>query len=89
MVSHATRRFWKAFDKLHEEIQRRARHAFKLFQQDPHHPSLQFKQVHQMRPVYSARVSLGYRALGVREGDVVIWFWIGTHDDYERLIKEI
>lgn len=51
----------------------------------PHTPSLQFRQVHPSGPIYSASVGLGYRALGVREGDVVIWFWIGSHADYDRL----
>jgi len=48
---------------------------------------LQFKQVHPSQPIYSARVGLGYRALGVRKGDLIVWFWIGSHSDYDRLVS--
>jgi hypothetical protein len=33
------------------------------------------------------RVTLGYRAIGLLEGDTVTWFWIGSHDDYERFFS--
>jgi hypothetical protein len=39
--------------------------------------------------VYSVRVGLGWRALGVREGDVMVWFWIGSHADYDRLLETL
>src|SRR5437667_11361617 len=55
----------------------------------PRHPSLQFRQVHTARPIYSARVGLGYRALAVIEGEVVIWFWIVTHAEYDRLLRSL
>jgi hypothetical protein len=70
-------------------VQRQARAAYKLFAADPNHPSLRFKQVHATRPIYSARVGLGYRALGVREGEDVVWFWIGSHAEYDRLIDSL
>ena len=57
------------------------------FQEDPHHPSLKFKQVHSSRPIYSVRVAFGYRAIGIREADEIIWFWIGGHAEYDRLLK--
>ncbi len=60
-----------------------------MFLEDPNHPSLRFKQVHATRPIYSARVGLGYRALAVRDVDVVIWFWIGTHADYDQLLRSL
>ena len=88
MNSHTTARFRKAFEQLPERVQRSARRAHRLFIRDPHHPSLQFKQVHPSRPIYSARVALGYRALGVQEGDDLIWFWIGSHADYDRLLSQ-
>jgi hypothetical protein len=67
-------------------VRRQARVAYRLFRENPQHPSLHFRQVHPTRPIYSARISRSYRALGVREGATVVWFWIGSHDDYERLI---
>lgn len=53
------------------------------------HPSLHFKKVHSSRPIYSARISLGYRALAVRKDDVLVWFWIGSHSDYEELLSRL
>jgi hypothetical protein len=87
--SHTTQRFREALAGLPAHVQRQARAAYKLFAQDPTHPGLRFKQVHTTRPIYSARVGLGYRALGVREGEDVIWFWIGSHAEYDRLIDSL
>jgi len=89
VTSHTTRRFREALAGLPAHVQRQARAAYKLFAQDPAHPSLRFKQVHATRPIYSARVGLGYRALGVRDGEDVIWFWIGSHAEYDRLIDSL
>ena len=89
MTSRTTARFRKALAALPAHVQERARLAFQQFRQDPTHPSLRFKQVHTTQPIFSARVGLGYRALAVRDQDVYIWFWIGTHGDYDRLLKEL
>lgn len=89
MNSRTTERFRDAFGRLPDRVQRRARAAYRLFREDPSHPSLRFKLVHPNRPIYSARVSLAYRALAVRDGDDVIWFWIGSHADYDRLLGSL
>ena len=70
-------------------MQDQARLAYRLFRDNPEHPSLRFKPVHPKRLIYSARVGLGYRALAVRDGDAVIWFWIGSHADYDHLLKRL
>lgn len=88
MISRTTARFRRAFEALPPEVQERARHAYRAFRTNPRHPGLRLKRVHPTRPVYSARIGLGYRALGVLEGDAMIWFWIGTHAEYERLLRE-
>jgi len=85
VTSQANERFWAVFRELPERVQRTARRAYRIFLRDPFHPSLQFKRVHPTRPVFSARVGLGYRALALREGEHV-WFWIGSHADYDRLV---
>jgi hypothetical protein len=87
--SHTTAAFRKAFADLPEDIQARAREAFQLFSENPAHPSLQFKQVHDSRPIYSARVTLHYRALATRSGEDWVWFWIGSHADYDNLLKRL
>jgi hypothetical protein len=86
VISHTTSRFWKAYRQLDENVQKKARRAYELFEQNPQHPSLHFKKVHPTEPLYSARVSLNHRALGMRDGNEIVWFWIGPHDEYERLI---
>jgi hypothetical protein len=87
--SRATPRFWKAFRELPSEIQDAARKAYRLFQESSRHPSLQFKKVHDQEPLYSVRVTLGYRALGLVQGDEIVWFWIGSHADYDRLLSSL
>jgi hypothetical protein len=87
--SRATPRFWAAYRDLPPEIKDAARKAYQLFRDNAHHPSLQFKKIHQRDPIYSARVTLGYRALGLLEDDEIAWFWIGTHAAYERLLENL
>ena len=89
MKSHATARFWQFYNKLPEAVQRDADRAYELWQNDPRHPSLQFKCVDPQEPIYSVRVSRGHRALGWLEGDTVTWFWIGDHDEYDRTLKHL
>lgn len=89
MKSRATPRFWAAYAALPEEIRTRVKNAYARFQEDPSHPSLQFKKVHDTEPIYSVRVTLGYRALGLLEDDEVSWFWIGTHAEYDRLLAKL
>ena len=60
-----------------------------MFRQDPQHPGLQFKSVHPTRPIYSARVGLAYRALATQKDDVLLWFWIGLHDEYLRILGRL
>ncbi len=76
--------FWEKYNDLPENIQRRADKQFSLFAANPKHPSLQLKPVGEF---WSARVTDAYRTLAIREENTFIWFWIGSHDEYEQLIK--
>ncbi len=87
MKSKATPKFWKLYDHLPLAEQRRARKAYQLWKTHPEAPGLDFKRVSDQEPVYSVRVGKDYRALGLLEGDTVIWFWVGDHDEYERILK--
>lgn len=87
MNSRITGKFRKSFEKLPAEIREQARRAYRLFIENPHHPSLRFKSIHPTLPIYSVRVGLNYRAIGIQDGNVIIWFWIGSHADYDRLIR--
>ncbi len=81
MKSDTTDKFRKAFSKLPKEVQRTARSAYQKWKHNPNSPALRFKQVHPEKPIYSVRVGLSYRALGIKEDNTMIWFWIGSHED--------
>jgi hypothetical protein len=89
MKSITTSKFWKLYNALPEEVRRRADRAYELWQINPHAHGLYFKRVGKQQPVYSVRIGGGHRALGLHEGDAMLWFWIGAHDEYERLLKNL
>ena len=89
MISRTTDSFWKLHKALPEQVQRRAKAAYQRFQNDASHPGLQFKQVHEVKPIFSARISRDYRAVGVKTGEEIIWFWIGSHSDYDHLLARL
>ena len=84
MRHFALPRFWKLYRQLPLEIQKLADRNYQLLKQDAKHPSLHFKCINSDENIWSVRVSKGYRAIGVIDGDKIIWFWIGNHDDYEK-----
>ncbi len=84
-MHRTTDRFWKCFDKLPIPVQKIAKQNFQLLKTNPWHPSLHFKKIGDF---WSVRVSLTHRALAVEDGDDYIWVWIGTHDEYEQMIKK-
>lgn len=84
MKSNALPSFWKAYVPLDEKIKKRARKTYELFSENPFHPSLHFKCINAEENIWSVRVTLGYRAIGIMDEDTVTWFWIGDHDSYER-----
>ena len=89
MRSSVTRTFRERLARLPKTVQDQAARAYALWRDDPQHPSLQFKRVSRSQPVYSARIGIGYRVLGLREGDQVTWFWIGSHAEYDDLLKRL
>lgn len=89
MTSHATRDFRRLFRGLPGEVQAAAHKTYRLWRVNPQHPGLQFKCVHPKLPIWSARVSLGWRVVGVKRGDAMVWFWIGSHNDYDKLLRQL
>ena len=85
MIHRTTRRFWECYRSLPVQIRELADKSFSLLPENPRHPSLHFKKVGHF---WSARVGAGHRALAVPDGQDYIWVWIGTHDEYERLIGD-
>lgn len=76
--------FWESYKKLDEPVKRSARKAFQLWSENPFHPSLRFKCINSEEDIWSVRITIDYRALGLLDGDTVTWFWIGSHKEYER-----
>ena len=89
MNSQALPQFWKLYSQLPKKIRLRASKAYRMWRQNPDTPGLHFKRVGRTRPVYSIRIGDYYRALGLLHGETVTWFWIGNHDKYKRLLKQM
>lgn len=89
MESSVTKTFRKQLADLPALVQEQAAKAYTLWQADPYHPSIQFKRASQRQPIYSARVSLNYRVLGLLDSDRIYWYWIGSHDEYDELLKRM
>jgi mRNA-degrading endonuclease RelE of RelBE toxin-antitoxin system len=87
MISFITDDFLKHYSKLPKDIQNHAKKCYKSWKDNPFHPSLQFKQIHPVEPIWSVRISRGWRVLGLRDKEKIYWFWIGTHNDYDNLIN--
>ncbi|MGA3204918.1 MAG: hypothetical protein ABSF12_20685 [Bryobacteraceae bacterium] len=86
MQSRATRQFWRLFSDLPDDIQRDAKRAYRLFQANPTHPGLQFKKLEGEDNVYSVRIGLNYRAMAAMKKERIVWYWIGSHSEYDRLV---
>jgi mRNA-degrading endonuclease RelE of RelBE toxin-antitoxin system len=90
VISRLHPSFRRDFAKLPREIQTRARTAYRRFKADPKHPGLQFKRLHSDLPLWSVRINESYRAVGVRrDDDSIVWFFIGTHAEYDRLLANL
>ena len=83
MNHHTTTDFWECYARLSEAVQQVADRHYALLRADSRHPSLRFKKV---RRLWSVRAGAGYRALAAEAPDGLVWFWIGPHDEYERLL---
>jgi hypothetical protein len=89
VISRTTEKFRALFALLSNTIKAQAKEAYQQFRKDPYHPSLQFKRVHSSKPIYSVRINLDYRAVGIIQDNEIIWFWIGSHNVYEKLLKKL
>ena len=89
MKSETTEKFRLLFAAASSERQARIRNAYRQWKENPAHPSLRFKKIHRRLPIYSARVDLDWRAVGILEGDTLVWFWVGPHSLYEALLRSM
>ena len=84
MTHHTTTDFWECYARLPDAVKRVADGNYELLRADPRHPSLHFKRVGRL---WSVRVGIGYRALAADGEDGPIWFWIGTHAEYDQIVR--
>ena len=89
MNSVTTEQFRQLYTQAPLERRRKIRRAYQLWRENPAHPSLRFKKVHTTLPIYSARVDLDWRAVGVLKDGTLIWFWVGSHKAYEALLRSL
>lgn len=87
MKSHAILRFWRLFHALPPEVQRLAVKTFRLWQRNPNHPSLCYRRLEDRENLVTVRIGDHYRALGLSEPGAAAWIWIGTHAEYDRLVR--
>jgi hypothetical protein len=83
--SKATEHFWDCYAQLPKTVQRRADKAYALFRRNPLHPALRFKPLASPPNHYSVRINEQYRAVGVKDEQTLVWFWIGTHNEFDNL----
>ncbi len=84
MIHRTFPEFWQHYNHLPLEIQEQARHAFRLLRRDPALPSLRFKPLRGHANAWSVRIGLHYRAVALRTGDALRWFWIGSHAEFDK-----
>jgi hypothetical protein len=89
VTSSVSREFRQQLARLPAAAQEQAARAYARWRSNPYHNSLQFKRVSQRQPIYAVRIGLGYRALGLREADHLYWFWIGSHGEYDELLRRL
>ena len=78
--------FWKCYENLPKHIKHLADKKFELFKEDYSHPSLEFSK---KGAVWTVNIGYHYRAIAFREGEDIVWFWIGSHEDYNNLMKRL
>ena len=86
MKHTASKRFWQCFEALPADVQSHARRSYALLKAEPSHPSLHFKILGNGK-FHSVRIGLYYRALGIPAQGGIHWFWIGTHAEYDKLVR--
>ncbi len=90
MKSELTIEFIQHFAELPERVKKTARKNYQLWKQNPSHPSLEFKKLKTKQSIYSVRAGIGWRAVGVmKDSETIIWFWIGSHSNYDKLLKNL
>lgn len=79
--------YWDSFADLPEDVRVLAEQNYNLWKDNPKNPGLRFKQIHPDLPIFSFRVGLKNRTVGVETRDgKVVWFWVGSFDTFQKQI---
>lgn len=89
MNSYLTEEFIELFRSLPAKVQRQARKNYRLWKRDVQHPGLQYKRIQTAKNLYSIRVGIGWRALGIKDKKDIVWFWIGSHNEYQKMLRQL
>lgn len=89
MIHLTLPRFWRYYRQLPGDVRDLADASFELLKADPYHPSLHLKKIGRKKALWSVRVGAHYRALGMDKPEGIVWFWIGDHDEYMRVLKQL
>ncbi len=89
MNSELTTEFIELFRKLPEKIKILAAKNYRFWKIDPKHPGLNFKKIKGTNNVYSVRIGIEYRAIGTLIQNTVVWFWVGSHKEYDKIINNL
>ena len=85
--------FVKQFDKLPRNVRTLVQKNYQLCRENHHHPGLEFKRIHATLPIYSVRVGIHHRAVGLRrdegDDDAIVWFFIGSHAEHDHVIAQL
>jgi len=76
--------FWECYHNLPSSVQEQADRNFEILKENPYHPSLHLKKIGNY---WSVRIGRSYRTVAVETENGLIWFWIGSHSDYDKLIR--
>jgi hypothetical protein len=86
VTSRLSREFRECFARLPKDVQESTREAYKRWKDNHRHPGLRFKPIQGLDNIYSVRIGINWRALGVLKDDTIVWYWIGSHAEYDRII---
>ena len=89
MISRTNEDFRRDFAALPAAVKKQAKVAYRQFANDPNHPSLRFKKLPPHEDVWSVRITSDYRAIGRWRKDTIVWFFVGSHADYDKVLERL
>ena len=83
-----TKAFKKLYNELPDDIKENAKKQYKLFMKSSNHPSLRTKMIGSTKnysfKVFEVSIDMGYRVSYFTDRNTYVWFWIGTHNSFDK-----